>query len=151
MDRQDDGSGICFADSDDLTEKRANAFAAEFLSPSDGVRAYLEQLGSGPGKKMRAEDVLALSHFFGVSYQTAIWRLFNLDLIDESDRKRLLAEQPTRLARRLGYPEPDEGPTTSRFETLAVRAWRDGKITRGRLAELLQVPKNAIQEIATTS
>jgi Zn-dependent peptidase ImmA (M78 family)/transcriptional regulator with XRE-family HTH domain len=147
LDWQADGSEICFTDSRDLAEKRANAFAAEFLSPSEGVRRFLQNLGSEQGHVIGSEDVLALSHFFRVSYQTAVWRLYNLELVNETDRDRLLAEQPLKLARRLGYPEPEEGPTTSRFEALAVRAWRAGKITRGKLAELLQVSKPAIQEL----
>lgn len=146
LDRDGDGSEICFADSPDLVEKRANAFAAEFLSPSEGVRAFLQRLGSTKERLITAEDVLALSYFFRVSYQTAVWRLFNLKFVSETDRERLLAEQPQKLARRLGYPEPERGPTTSRFEALAVRAWRTGKVTRGKLAELLGVPKTAIQD-----
>jgi Zn-dependent peptidase ImmA (M78 family)/transcriptional regulator with XRE-family HTH domain len=148
LDWEGDGSEVCFASSGDLVEKRANAFAAEFLSPSEGVRTFLEGLGSTKGRVIMAEDVLALSHFFHVSYQAAVWRLFNLRFVTEADRDRLLSEQPLKLARRLGYPEPETGPTTSRFEALAVRAWRTGKITRGKLAELLGMPKSAIREIA---
>lgn len=98
----------------DLSEVRANAFAASFLIPATGVHAFLksrskagpsvvEQLVYDPtsesdGEEVRGqrresphsqdltyEDVASLAHHFGASYVAALFRLKSLSLINATE------------------------------------------------------------------
>ncbi|MBI4470504.1 MAG: ImmA/IrrE family metallo-endopeptidase [Acidobacteria bacterium] len=100
-------------DRDDLIEVRANAFAAAFLMPEDGVREFIEGLGKGKPSRMYAEvfdevasldvegrtepgsqsiqlyDVVLLAHHFGTSRLAALYRLRNLRLLSEAEFDKL--------------------------------------------------------------
>jgi len=102
----------------DLGEVRANAFAAAFLLPRNGVWAFLNARSKGgpsvveqtvydpqsesggeevrgkrraaPGSQLLTyEDVATLAHHFGVSYQAALFRLKSLDIVNEADFSHL--------------------------------------------------------------
>jgi len=102
----------------ELSEVRANAFAAAFLLPADGVSRFLGDLGKGsptrpietvfsegqPEPYLTAEgrlpphsqeigrmEVSLLADYFGVSRECAVWRLYNLKLLGESQKDCLLA------------------------------------------------------------
>lgn len=101
----------------DPVEVRADAFAAAFLMPAEGIRGFLARLGKGqrsraaggsevgeaestyePRRSTRVRpvdiwDVTRLAHYFGTSRLAVIWRLFNLRLISAQQRDRLLEEQ----------------------------------------------------------
>ena len=144
LDVDGDRAEVCFRNGQGLTEKRANAFAAEFLSPTDGVLEFLATLGVPARRPVSVADVIELQRYFQVSYDATLWRLLNLGLITEPQRQEFAAFKPSALARRLGYEPSDQqpkGPVSRRFRQLAIRAWQAGKITRGKLAELLDVPK----------
>ena len=105
---RDDESGLLF-------EVRANAFAAAFLAPDQGCRAFLQE--SGKGRPSRIEysafgggtnvrvnernvaseqsiqpfDILLLARHFGVSAEVAAFRLSNLGFIGDEERDRFLA------------------------------------------------------------
>jgi len=119
---------------DDLLEVRANAFAASFLMPEDGVRQFVAGLGKGKPSRQFTEvfdeagyldvegrsepgtqtiqlyDVVQLADHFGVSRLSALFRLRNLRLLTEAEFEHLkkLDEQGKgrHLARLLGLPEP---------------------------------------------
>lgn len=103
---------------EDLVEVRANAFAAAFLMPEDGVRAFVRRLGKGEASRsqlraydeegqavtgqkrmeghsqdFQAYDVAHLAHHFGVSYEMALYRVLNLKLVSEEERAQLAAEK----------------------------------------------------------
>jgi Zn-dependent peptidase ImmA (M78 family)/DNA-binding XRE family transcriptional regulator len=130
---------------DNLLEVRANAFAAAFLSPEDGVRQFMASLGKGQPSRVRASvfdeagdldvearsapgsqdiqiyDVALLAHHFGVSRLAALYRLRNLRLITEAEfehLKTLDAEGAGRqVAQHLGLPEPDHDELRNRFHS----------------------------------
>ncbi len=101
----------------ELLEVRANAFAAEFLMPSDAALQFVHTLGKGaasrtqvsifdgdvavqveqrsaPGSQdIQLYDVALLAHHFGASRISALYRLKNLRLIDEPEFQRLKAEE----------------------------------------------------------
>jgi Zn-dependent peptidase ImmA (M78 family)/DNA-binding XRE family transcriptional regulator len=121
----------------DLLEVRANAFAAAFLMPEDGVRQVIAALGKGRPSRAHAEvfdevgsvdadgrtvpgtqaiqlyDVVQLAHHFGVSRLSALYRLRNLKLITEPEFDALKALDDAGkgklLAGALRLPEPDQG------------------------------------------
>lgn len=123
-----------------LIEVRANAFAANFLLPTEGVHQFIEGLGKGrpsrastevydetgslnaeirtePGTQaLQLYDVLQLAHAFGVSCISALYRLRNLRLITERAFDQLQGLDQTgkgkALSAFLGIPVQD--PTAMR-------------------------------------
>jgi len=102
--------------SNELVEKRANAFAASFLIPRAGVEAFLGSLSKGGAsrkafhvydvateKEIEAEkrvlaktqaitfqDAALVAAYFGVSYQAAAYRLSDLGFVNRDELKALL-------------------------------------------------------------
>ena len=69
----------------DDSERAANAFAASLLMPEDDVRRTVTQHGR------TAESLGRMLVSFGVSYESLIYRLHNLRLINANGRDRLKA------------------------------------------------------------
>lgn len=169
LDRDDRGAISRASDRDSLPEVRANAFAAAFLMPRDGVVAYLRGLAKGRPSRSRAEvfdeevalpaqarpaagtqdiqlyDVVMLAHHFGVSRISALYRLRNLRFLDEAEFATLRTQEEAgggrQIADVLGLPEwvEDGDGVRPRIVALALEAFRRGEITRRKLTELLEV------------
>ena len=123
-------------DRSSLMEVRANAFAASFLMPAEGVRSYVNGLSKGLGSRTRADtfdgkavtrvegrkrvdtqnielhDVVRMAHHFGVSCTAMLYRLKGLDFVTEEERSFLAAQDSAGLAKALrgflGLPELDD-------------------------------------------
>lgn len=123
------------ADRTRLMEVRANAFAAAFLMPAEGVRSYVGALSKGMPSRptadifdeqaaMRVEgrvsaraqdlelhDVVRMAHHFGVSCPAMLYRLKRLRFLTEDERGRLAegdgAGRSKALRGVLGLSEPD--------------------------------------------
>jgi Zn-dependent peptidase ImmA (M78 family)/transcriptional regulator with XRE-family HTH domain len=121
---------------DDVVEVRANAFAAAFLMPPEGVHEFVEGLAKGSPSRLRAEifdegevlraegrpepgsqsiqiyDLALLAHHFDVSRISALYRLKNLKLVNQQEFEQLFAlEEDSRgaaIAEFLGLREKDE-------------------------------------------
>lgn len=114
LDREQTATVSLVQNRSDLTEVRANAFAAAFLLPRTGVWSFLNARSkAGPsvvdqavydptaesdGEEVRGhsrasprsqdltyEDVAALAYHFGVSYQATLYRLKSLSIINASE------------------------------------------------------------------
>ena len=157
----------------ELAEKRANAFAAAFLMPTEGVADHLRQMDKGspsrhsqtlfdvandsmmetelrsrPGSQaITYQDVASLTRRFGVSYEAAAWRLKSLGHIGAGETDALLTKKETgnRYMRDLGFEglfeaeknsEPAEQELRGQLVRLAVEAFRQEEISRGRLIEI---------------
>lgn len=156
----------------DLIEKRANAFAAAFLMPVSGVSQQLRRLDKGqPSRQSQIvydvandaateaeirprtgsqaitfQDVRAIARHFGVSYESAVWRLKSLGHLGSSEVETLLAQKDKsqRLAEILKtpvgeiLPPPDdpEQELPGQLARLAIEAYRRGEISQGRVREL---------------
>ena len=107
------------ANSAELVEKRANAFAAAFVMPAVGIDDQLRQLNKGgpsrqaqslynvagdaadeveirsrPGSQtITYQDVASIARHFEVSYDAAVWRLKNLSHLNASDARALLDQR----------------------------------------------------------
>ena len=105
--------------SSEMVERRANAFAAAFLMPRNGVYAALRGLDKGlpsrqeqtifdvasgghmdaefrsPARSQRIDykDVTMLAHRFGVSYQAALFRLKSLRHVSHAESRKLLDQE----------------------------------------------------------
>ncbi|MBI5912421.1 MAG: ImmA/IrrE family metallo-endopeptidase [Betaproteobacteria bacterium] len=119
IDRERSGAISRAENRTELLEVRANAFAAEFMMPAEGVVQFVHALGKGsasraqvavfdeaevvqveqraaPGSQaIQLYDVALLAHHFGVSRISALYRLKNLRLIDEREFQRLKSEEDT--------------------------------------------------------
>jgi Zn-dependent peptidase ImmA (M78 family)/transcriptional regulator with XRE-family HTH domain len=158
--------------SGELIEKRANAFAAAFLMPANGVSEQLRRLDKGqPSRQSQTvydvandasteseirprtgsqaitfQDVRAIARHFGVSYESAVWRLKSLGHLGSAETDTLMAqkEKSLRLAEILNIksgealPPPDdrEQELPGQLARLAIEAYRRGEISQGRLREL---------------
>jgi Zn-dependent peptidase ImmA (M78 family)/DNA-binding XRE family transcriptional regulator len=108
------------SNSNDLVEKRANAFAAAFVLPARGVEHFLAAIGKGRASRQQQavydvasngrfdvesrsapnsqrisyQDVASLAESYGASYEAAAYRLHNLGHMDWSTMQELLAKSP---------------------------------------------------------
>lgn len=106
------------ANSAELIEVRANAFAAAFLMPVEGINEVLRGLNKGKSSrqdqiifdvsannKMNVEsrsapysqnitfqDIAIIAHHFGVSYQAVVYRLRSLNIISQQECDQLIAK-----------------------------------------------------------
>jgi Zn-dependent peptidase ImmA (M78 family)/DNA-binding XRE family transcriptional regulator len=143
FDRRMKGIVTRASDRDELVEVRANAFAAAFLMPPEGIRQFVAALGKGqpsraiaqvfdeagavqaegraaPGSQdIQLYDVVHLAHYFGVSRLAALFRLRNLKLLTQAELDDLRAADEAgfglELARLLNLPDADSGEDADGF------------------------------------
>jgi hypothetical protein len=136
LDRDRLGTVSRTTERDDLLEVRANAFAAAFLLPTEGVRQFMTLIGKGGPSRQRADvfdeggvveastraapksqdtqmyDVAELAEHFGVSRLATLYRLRNLRLVSDSEFEHLKQVEDLgygrAVARLLQLPEANE-------------------------------------------
>lgn len=129
-------------------EKFADQFAASFLLPRNTVLYCFGDSKSTVSPKAVVEVCLE----YGVSYESAIWRMRSLNLISEIDRATLSIASPMSIARSLGVnPQNHKNPFAIPIEKnpidrlpkdylkLALSLFKKGRISKGKLAEYLEV------------
>ena len=125
-------------------ERLANAFAAAFLMPEPEIRETIDQYGRG------AESLARMLMGFGVSYETLIYRLHNLGIINAEGRDRLRRVRWASLIDHLDNDELARGLLAARGARperrpptlLTIRCMHgalDGTVGAGPLARLLDV------------
>jgi Zn-dependent peptidase ImmA (M78 family)/DNA-binding XRE family transcriptional regulator len=106
------------ANNAEFIEVRANAFAAAFLMPADGITEVLRSLNKGKASRhdqivfdvsanskvnvesraipysqsITFQDIAIIAHHFGVSYQAAVYRLRSLNVISQKECDQLIAK-----------------------------------------------------------
>lgn len=136
LDRDRLGTVSRSTERNDLLEVRANAFAATFLLPAEGVRQFMTFIGKGGPSRQRADvfdeggvveassrtapksqdtqmyDVAELAEHFGVSRLATLYRLRNLRLLSDAEFEHLKQHEDIghgrAIARMLQLPEIDE-------------------------------------------
>ena len=168
MDRSRLGAVSREEDKADLIEVRANAFAAEFLMPTEGVNQFMAALGKGqssrsimsvynglsevevesrtaPGTQdVQLYDVALLANHFGVSRIFALYRLRNIGLLTEAELDKLKAvkvvvEKPFLNCQGKKARRCGRDEFMRRFLGLALEAFRRDEISHGKLLELGQM------------
>lgn len=169
----------------DLLEVRANVFAANFLMPEDGVRRFVGMLGKGSASRLHADifdesgvvpidsrtvggsqdlqiyDVVKLSHHFGVSVLSTLYRLMNLRLITDKQFEQMKQMDENGMTRQvadlLGLAGVSQDDNISafyrRYLVLALEAYRREKISRRKLIEIatkLSVDATEIEHVIET-
>lgn len=143
LDRQNACTVSRAADRDELIEVRANAFAASFLLPGEGVRLFLSRIGKGAPSRQRADvfdeagvieasvrsvpksqdlqlyEVAELAEHFGVSRLAALYRLRNLRHLSDSELEALKTQEESgkgrAVAALLKLPEIDDRSARDEF------------------------------------
>ena len=125
-------------------ERLANAFAAAFLLPEQEVREAIDRHGRG------ADCLARMLLRFGVSYETLIYRLHNLGIINADGRNRLRrirwaglvnyldSDEITRSLLAARGARPERRPPTL-LTTRCLNGALDGTVGAGPLARLLDV------------
>ena len=157
-----------------LVEKRANAFASEFLMPALGVCEALARMQKGASSRERSllydptsntadehesrnnseeqritmREIAILAHEFMVSYDVAVYRLSDTGAIRPKQEEELLAQRDEGrfLIESLKLYNGDEigvdEPYLRRqLILLAMDAFRQDKITRGRFRDVCALAK----------
>ncbi len=131
-----------------LKEQKANAFAAHFLMPENGMRSFL----SKDRRKLHInpQDIVHLGHHFGASHEAIIYQMHNIGIINASERSKFLEMNKDDTLKTIewesGYsPKKDRQrakiphlPTD--YVKRAISSYITGKISLNRLAELLEWP-----------
>lgn len=114
-------------------EQLAHVFASSLLLPAEPLLSRFEDQHQ---KACRYFDLVEIASHFGVSVPALIWRLVNLRFFDRKAAENLLLE----TAPVATQPQKHDPAATlpRRFVTLALGAYVDGKISIGKLAELLE-------------
>lgn len=150
FDRDGRGTISRSSERDNFEEVRANAFAASFLMPEEGIRSMIHGLAKGHSSRNRMDifdedaalsvegrpppgsqqlqlyDVVRLAHRFRVSCAAMLYRLKGLRLINERERARLAEADAAGRTKQfrdiLNLPEPDhaEARKQSRSRFLAL-------------------------------
>ncbi len=125
-------------------ERLANAFAATFLMPEPDIRETIDEYGRG------ADSLARMLLRFSVSYETLVYRLHNLQIINAQGRDRLrriswaslIAQvEDEEIARSLlaaRGARPERRPPAL-LATRCLHGALDGTVGAGPLARLLDV------------
>lgn len=118
-------------------ELLANTFAAGLLLPEDALRQQIRRLNeNGP---LQYPTIIAIAREYGVSVQTLLYRLEALELISQKHVDQSLADP---FFQSLNKESSSKACNYSshvgdRFIRIAYLAYQFGKISRSRLARLL--------------
>ena len=137
----------------DLQEVRANAFAAAFLMPNDGIEKYFAGKGllrTNILAHLAPADVIRAMDYFGVSRTALLFRLQNLGLITQDLAVALGSFSVSAVAKAAGIDFRERQYIGTRLPELAIHAWRLGHITAGRAADLCDIDVQKFREVMHT-
>jgi Zn-dependent peptidase ImmA (M78 family)/transcriptional regulator with XRE-family HTH domain len=124
-------------------EKRANAFAAALLMPSEGLS---EMIADHP---VDAALLTGLMRQFGVSFTALLYRLGSgsVGLLTPAARDEWLQKTPSSVLRTANDPAPEELTSPDESKRIPARLWRaaqagyqSGRVGIGTLAALADEP-----------
>lgn len=132
------------SDASSLIEKWADCFASALLLPADEVRSELQK--QTIDNKISDLDLIGVAREFGVSIDALIWRMVNLNWINRKDAQACL-DQPSvhDLDKHARMNDRKEAPYISeRYINLAFKAYQQGKISKGKLAEYFNIDRTQV-------
>ncbi|MFF1291640.1 ImmA/IrrE family metallo-endopeptidase [Bacillus thuringiensis] len=144
-------------DTEDISELKANLFAAMFLVPSDVLQNELKSRDINK-ENLSLADIVKLMSVFYVPYKTIVRRLYEIEFIDPIKLNEFL-EIPDRdpqkgvllTRKRLQLSDSTQERTKNIFfEGLienAIKAYRDGKISENQLRSKLSLVKESPESV----
>jgi Zn-dependent peptidase ImmA (M78 family) len=128
-----------------IEERLANRFAAAFLIPADDMVHQVQSHGIA-NQTVSNSDVQSLARRYGVSLEAAIYRLEELDVIDQPTKSKLLATGESK-----GFVRSPRGPRWrrrlgERYVDVAFRAYRAGQLSLPKLSTYLQTDIRRVRD-----
>lgn len=135
-------SRICDQNPSDPIEKQANDFATLFLMPRSGIIEEFKKFEIIYKADVNIAHILYLHQYFGVSFQSMIYRLNNLNLISDPQKEAFLEYSPTVVAKEYGYSTSLYFPSQERlvlgdYSAKAQSLFTKELISEGHLIDLL--------------
>lgn len=135
-------------------ERFAEAFAGEFTMPATGLTRDFNAMRRTRPEGVTPGALVELAAFYRVSFQALVIRLESLGLLPRGTFDALQHERfsVTEARRLLGLtsPAPDTRVFPVRYVTLAVDAYRTGRISEGSFARFLRLDRVTAREVAQT-
>jgi len=136
-------------------ERYANSFARAFLTPARAVTQKFHEVTAGSDRLSR-RHVIVLAHFFGVSREAIVRRLEELTLAKPGtwdwfqSNGGITDEQARQVLGDLLIPDAQKAqadrPTTLRLNLLAAEVSRQGLLSEGQLARLLNLDRLELRQ-----
>jgi Zn-dependent peptidase ImmA (M78 family)/DNA-binding XRE family transcriptional regulator len=127
----------------DRVEKLAENFAAAFVLPRE---ALVQRMPRGKPAEWRMFEWVDLARQFGVSVPALAWRLVNMGKLQRQQAEQIIAD-PTRAGAGAQAACPNERSLPDRYVTLAFKAYLEGEISIGKLAELLETTVGMLRKV----
>lgn len=122
---------------DKRNEQLANAFAAGLLMPESSLREQIRRLCEN--KKLKFSSLVALAREYRVSTSALLYRLEYLGYLSKKVAEKTLKDETFRSLDKQSFSKAHEIQIGDRFIRLAYLAYQFSKISRSRLARLLNV------------
>lgn len=122
-------------------EYNADIFASYLLLPESGIWEMIPEAERSKNK-IKIGTVLAIEHYYGSSHSALLYRLLNLQLIDQQYKDELTNSIKAN-ARKFGYStylyeKSNENEVIGDYGILAYRAWENGIVSESAFIGLLQ-------------
>ncbi|MFH0771076.1 MAG: helix-turn-helix domain-containing protein [Candidatus Omnitrophota bacterium] len=129
------------SDMSSLIEKWANYFASVLLLPAEEMKSEMEK--RTVDNEISDIDLIGVAREFGVSIDALVWRMVTLNQINQKGAQDCLEHPGVRdLDKYARIDDRKEAPCISeRYINLAFKAYQQGKISKGKLAEYLNVDR----------
>lgn len=133
----------------EINEKRANRFAAEFLVDEQLLR---QEINTYKIKQFSIKNILQLASLFTIPYRAMVKRLLEISIISNSEADYFLSETDDAIEqykRRYSIPfsNADERVTIDNLVELAVTAYEKGLIRYEKLEYLLEMSNLTPKEL----
>jgi len=135
-------TGIC---TPDIQEERfATCFAANLLLPTDTVRQAIDRVSNE--KKANLSQLDEVARQFDVSLESLIWRMHYLYNWEENITEGYIerVKEYVTHTRREDTSCPFKFP--ERYKALAIRVFRNGDISLGRFAKLMEISRKEAEK-----
>ncbi|MEO7716838.1 MAG: XRE family transcriptional regulator [Capsulimonas sp.] len=131
-------------------EKLANTFASCLLLPREPLLKALSRFQNAEGA-IPGSAVPEIARQFGVSIDALVWRIHTVYgwSKDRQESTRALIAAIKADSRSTGAEEPlRDGKFPPRYQSLAIRALKEGEISTGKFAEYMEVSRRHAMSIA---
>jgi len=130
-----------------MVEKWADVFASSLLLPGDDVSREFESRIKD--NKISYLDLIQIAREFVVSTEALLWRLVTLRYLQRQNVTRIIDSGEIReidKKQRLGdWIDPIHSPSI-RYVQLASKAYQEGLISKGKLAEYLDMSRSELND-----
>lgn len=132
------------------SEVFADSFAPYFLMPGSGLTRRFQQRKREQQGKITAADLVSLANYYGVSFEALIYRLEELELVPTGLKDKLqqggVRVRDVQRQLNLSVIPARRERIPIRHQTLAIQALNEGLINEHRLASLLEIEPEAVEQ-----